>query len=102
MLLEEGWKLLNNSIEIKSRHCKNALDKLKVIIMVQIKSIIRYTDFATVIINNTLGQTPRTLKCRKKVSEYVSKIADVIREGISEGIFYEGDPEGIALRYIWN
>ena len=97
MLLEEGWKLLNNSIEIKSRHCKNALDKLKVIIMVQIKSIIRYTDFATVIINNTLGQTPRTLKCRKKVGEYVSKIADVISEGISEGIFYEGNPEGIAL-----
>ena len=97
MLLEEGWKLLNNSIEIKSRHCENALDKLKVIIMVQIKSIIKYTDFATVIINNTLGNNARTIKSRKAVNEYVLKIADVIREGVEEGIFYDGDIEGIAL-----
>ncbi|MBR6034276.1 MAG: TetR/AcrR family transcriptional regulator [Clostridia bacterium] len=97
LALEEGAKLLNNSIEIKSRHCKNALEKLKVIVMVQIKSIIRYKDFVTVIINNTLGENSRTIKCRKAVNEYVSKIADVIKEGVDEGIFYDGDIEGIAL-----
>lgn len=97
MLLEEGWKLLNNSIEIKSRHCTNALDKLKVIIMVQIKSIIKYTDFVTVIINNTLGENSRTIKCQKAVHKYVQKIAEVIKEGVDEGIFYDGDIEGIAL-----
>ena len=97
MLLEEGWKLLNNSIEIKSRHCTNALDKLKVIIMIQIKSIIRYTDFVTVIINNTLGENSRTIKCQKAVNKYVTKIAEVIKEGVEEGIFYDGDIEGIAL-----
>ena len=96
LLLEEGEKLLNNSIEIKFKHCNNALDKLKAIIMIQIKSIIRYTDFVTVIINNTIGETPRTQKCQKAVNNYVQKIKEVIEEGIEQGIFYEGDAEGIA------
>ena len=97
MLLEEGYKLLNNSIEIKSRHCTNALDKLKALLMVQIKSIIKYQDFVTVIINNTLGETPRTKKCQTAVYEYVGKIKEIIDEGIREGIFYDGDAEGIAI-----
>ena len=97
MLLEEGKKLLNNSIEIKLRHCENALDKLKAIIMVQIKSIVKYQDFVTVIINNTIGETARTKKCQKAVYEYVQKIKEVIDEGIKEGIFYSEDSEGIAI-----
>ena len=96
LLLEEGEKLLNNSIEIKFKNCDNAQDKLKAIIMIQIKSIIRYTDFVTVVINNTLGETPRTKKCRKAVNNYVQKIKEIIEEGINQGIFYEGDAEGIA------
>ena len=97
MLLEEGAKLLNNSIEIKTRHCENAKEKLKAIIMVQIKSIIRYQDFVTVIINNMLGETPRTIKCQKALNEYISNISKVIQEGIDEGLFYDGDAEGIAF-----
>lgn len=97
MLLEEGAKLLNNSIEIKSRHCTNALERLKALLMVQIKSIIKYQDFVAVIINNTIGETSRTKKCQAAVSEYVRKIKEIIDEGIEEGIFYEGDSEGIAI-----
>lgn len=97
MLLDEGMKLLNNSIEIKTRHCDNPLDKLKAIIMVQIKSVIRYEEFVTVVINNTLGNTPRTQKCQNAVDSYIEKIKDVIQEGIDKGIFYEGDAEGVAL-----
>ena len=96
LLLEEGEKLLNNSIEIKFKNCENALDKLKAIIMIQIKSIIKYTDFVTVIINNSLGETPRTKKCQKALNDYVQKIKTIIDEGIEEGIFYGGDSEGIA------
>lgn len=96
LLLEEGLKLLKNSIEIKFRNCNNALDKLKAIIMVQIKSIIHYTDFVTVVMNNIIGETPRTKKCQKALEEYVDIIKDVIEEGMHEGIFYEGDSLGIA------
>lgn len=97
LLLEEGTKLLNNSIEIKFRKCKNAMDKLKAIIMIQIKILIRYEEFITVIINNTLGENSRTIKCQKAVNNYVEKIEDVIREGIEENIFYSGDAESIAF-----
>lgn len=97
LLLEEGSKLLNNSIEIKFKKCNNALDKLKAIIMVQVKTLVKYEDFVTVVINNLLGDTPRTQKCRKAFYEYIEKIKEVIQEGITEGVFYDGDVEGIAL-----
>lgn len=97
MLLEEGWKLLNNSIEIKTKHCNNALEKLKAVIMVQIKSIIKYHDFVSVIINNTIGETLRTKKCQIAVFKYVQKIKEVIDEGVKEGIFRAKDTEGIAM-----
>lgn len=96
LLLEEGLKLLKNSIEIKFKECNNALDKLKAIIMVQIKSIIRYTDFVIVVINNIIGETPRTKKCQKALEEYVEIIKGVIEEGIRDDIFYDGDSLGIA------
>ena len=97
LVLEEGMKLLNNNIEIKFKTCKNALDKLKAIMMIQIKVIMKYEDFVTVIIDNTFGNTSRTLKCQKAVNNYVEKIEEVIKEGIKENIFYDGDAEGIAF-----
>ncbi len=96
MLLEEGFNLLKNSIEIKFRKCNNALDKLRAIMLVQIKVIINYEDFVTVIINNTLGENSRTKKCQAALNEYIKIVADVIEEGIKEGIFYNGDQEVIA------
>ena len=74
LLLGEGAKLLNNSIEIKFRKCKNALEKLKAIVMVQVKSLVKYEEFVTVVINNMLGDTPRTKKCQQAFDEYISKI----------------------------
>ena len=96
LLLEEGYKLLNNSIEIKLKKCTNSVDKLKAILMVEIKTIINYEDLITVIISNTLGETSRTRKCKKAINDYIGTIQKVIQEGIDEGVFYEGDAEGIA------
>lgn len=87
LMLEEGSKLLNNSIELKFRHCNNALDKIKAILMIEIKTIISYEDFITVVINNTLGETTRTKKCQKAVNNYVERIEEVIKEGIEEDSF---------------
>lgn len=96
LLLEEGAKLLNNSIEIKFKNCENALDKLKAILMIEIKTIINYEDFITVVINNTLGETSRTRKCKTALNNYIETIAKVIQEGIDEQLFYDGDAEAIA------
>lgn len=97
LMLEEGTKLLNNSIELKFRHCDNALDKLKAILMIEIKTIINYEDFITVVINNSLGENSRTKKCQKAVNNYVEKIEAIINEGIEQGIFYNRNAEAIAF-----
>lgn len=96
LLLEEGHKLLHNSIEIKLKKCSNPVEKLKAILMVEIKSIINYEDLITVIINNTLGETPRTKKCKAAVDSFIESIQAIIDEGIQSGDFYEGDSEAIA------
>ena len=44
-LVEEGMKLLKNSIDIKISKLDNNLDKLKAIILIQIKIIIKYENF---------------------------------------------------------
>ena len=100
LLLEEGANLLNNSIEIKFKKCSNALEKLKAILLIEIKTIINYEDFVTVIISNTLGETSRTKKCKQGFDNYVETIKQVIQEGIDEGLFYKGDPEAIAYGIV--
>ena len=96
LLVEEGSKLLNNSIEIKCRKCTNPVDKLKAILMVEIKTIINYEEFITVIINNILGETSRSKKCKMELDNYIGTIKNVVQEGIDQGVFYDGDSEGIA------
>lgn len=96
LLLEEGAKLLSNSIEIKFKKCNNALDKLKAILLIEIKVMIRYEDFVTVVLNNIIGETTRTKKCQVALNDYVTVIKNVIQEGIDEGLFYNGDAEAIA------
>ncbi len=96
LMLEEGYKLLTNSIEIKMKKCKTTVDKLKAILMVEIKSVVKYEELITVIINNTLGKTPRTKKCQSAMDDFVKSIGEVIRQGIEEGVFFDGDPEAIA------
>ena len=45
MLIEEGLKLLRNNVELKTRNCKTALEKIKAIILVQIKITVKYEEF---------------------------------------------------------
>ena len=96
MLLDEGFNLMNNSIEIKMKKCNNPVEKLKAILMVEIKIIMKYEEFVTVIMNNILGETSRTKKCKAYLDKYIDIIKDVIQEGIDKGYFYNGDSEAIA------
>ena len=41
-LVDEGMKLLKNSIEIKTSKCNTTKEKLKAIILIQIKGIVKY------------------------------------------------------------
>ena len=52
-LIEEGMKLLQNSIEIKTSKFQNYIDKLKAIVLIQIKIVMKYEDLIT--ISDTFG-----------------------------------------------
>lgn len=96
MLLEEGMKLLKNNIEIKTKDCTTALEKIKAVILVQIKVTVQFEDFLNVVFSQIWGEDSKNVKCKKAVFEYIKIIEQIIKEGIENGEFYEGDVEAIA------
>ena len=100
-LIEEGMKLLKNSIDIKTSNLENSLDKLKAIILIQIKIIVKYENFISMLLSQIWGQEPRNKKCREYVYEYINMIEDIIKQGIKAGELVEGDSSVIASRNIW-
>ena len=100
-LIEEGMKLLKNSIDIKTSKLENSLDKLKAIILIQIKVIKKYENFISILLSQIWGQEPRNKKCREYVFEYISMIEDIIKEGIRKQELVDGDSSVIASRNFW-
>lgn len=100
-LIEEGMKLLKNSIDIKTSKLENSLDKLKAIILIQIKIIVKYENFISMLLSQIWGQEPRNKKCREYVFEYINMIEDIIKEGIKKEELISGDSSVIASRDIW-
>ena len=100
-LVEEGMKLLKNSVEIKCSNLENSIDKLRAITLIQIKVTAKYENFISIILSQIWGQEARNKKCREYVFEYVTIIEDIIKEGIQKGEIIEGDSSVIASRNIW-
>ena len=100
-LIEEGMKLLKNSIDIKTSKLENSLDKLKAIVLIQIKIIVKYENFISMLLSQIWGQEPRNKKCREYVFEYINMIEDIIKEGIKKEELIIGDSSAIASRNIW-
>ena len=96
LILQEGMKLLRNSIEIKTRNCESSLDKIKAIILVEIKVIVKYEDFLNVVLSQIWGEEEKNKKCKKAVFEYIKIIEEIVQEGIKNGEFYDGDVEAIS------
>lgn len=95
-LVEEGMKLLKNSIEIKTSKMPNTIDKIKAILLIQIKIIVKYENLITLLISQMWGKEERNLRCREYIYDYIGYIEDVIKEGIEKGEIIEGNPEVLA------
>ena len=95
-LVEEGMKLLKNSIDIKTSNLENSLDKLKAIILIQIKAIKKYENFISILLSQIWGQEQKNKVCREYVFEYINMIEDIIKEGIKKEELVEGDSSVIA------
>lgn len=95
-LVEEGMKLLKNSIDIKIAKAKTSIDKLRAVVLIQIKIIIKYEDFMTIVLSQIWGNEPRNIMCKSKVVEYIKTIEDIIKDGIEKEEIIQGDPEIMA------
>lgn len=95
-LIEEGVKLLKNSIEIKTQKLEKTIDKLRAIILIEIKVMIKYEDFMTILLSQIWGNEPRNNNCKKIIFEYIKIIEKIIKIGIEKGEIIDGDPEIIA------
>ncbi len=95
-LIEEGMKLLQNSIDIKTAKYDNYIDKLKAIVLIQIKIVMKYEDLITILLSQFWGNEARNQKCKKHVYDYIKKIEEIVKEGIEKKEIKEGNPKVIA------
>jgi len=95
-LIEEGIKLLQNSIDIKTAKLDNYIDKLKAVILIQIKIVNKYEDFITILLSQFYGKEARNKMCQKHVFEYIAKIERIVKEGMEVGQIKKGNANVIA------
>ena len=95
-LVEEGIKLLQNSIDIKTAKRNNYIDKIKAIVLIQIKIVSKYEDIITILLSQFWGNENRNKRCQNQVFEYIDKIEKIVQEGIQKGEIKKGDPRIIA------
>lgn len=95
-LIEEGMKLLINSIEIKTSKCDNVLDKIKAITLIQLKAVYKYENLLTIVLSQTWGNENRNVFCKQKVIEYIEVIQKIVQEGIDNGDIVKCDAEVLA------
>ena len=95
-LIEEGVKLLQNSIDIKTAKLDNYIDKIKAIVLIQIKIVAKYEDIITILLSQFWGNEERNKKCQSHVYDYISQIEKIVQEGIEKGEIKRGDTRAIA------
>lgn len=95
-LVEEGVKLLKNSMQIKTEKLENSLDKLRAIILIEIKILAKYENFMSIILSQIWGTDARSIMCRKYVFEYIEMVEAVVKEGIERKEIKAGNSNSIA------
>lgn len=95
-LIEEGMKLLQNSIKIKTEKHENYIDKIKAIVLIQIKIIVKYEYLITILLSQLWGTEERNKKCKQHIFEYITTIEEIVKEGIEAKQIKKGDPKVIA------
>jgi len=95
-LIEEGMNLLRNSIEIKIKKQNNSIEKIKSIILIQIKVTIKYENFIRFILGEMWGSEERNKVCRKWLEEYIQIIEDIVIDGMNKKEINIGNSRVIA------
>ena len=72
------------------------MDKLRAVVLIEIKVMLKYEDFMTILLSQIWGNEPRNNICKKYVFEYIKIVERIVRNGISKGEIVEVDAEVIA------
>lgn len=89
-------KLLKNSIEIKTSKFDNVIDKIRAIILIEIKVLAKYEHIITIILTQFWGTEPRNLSCQSYVLDYIKTIEKIIEEGMKKNEIPNGNAKIIA------
>ena len=84
-LIEEGMNLLKNSIKIKIDKQDKYIDKIRAIVLIQMKIIVKYENFMTIVLSEIWGNSPRSNTCKKYLEEYLNIVKEIIKEGVNKG-----------------
>lgn len=95
-LVTEGIKLLQNSVDIKTSKYDNYIDKIKAIVLIQIKIVNKYEDIITILLSQFYGNEKRNQKCKNYIYEYISKIEEIVKQGIEAKQIKQGNPKIFA------
>lgn len=95
-LVTEGVKLLQNSVDIKTSKYENYIDKIKAIILIQIKIVNKYQDIITILLSQFYGSEKRNQKCKEYIYEYINKIEEIVKQGIETKQIKQGNEKVYA------
>ena len=90
-LVSEGVKLLQNSVDIKTSKYHNYIDKIKAIVLIQIKIVYKYEDLITILLSQFWGNELRNQLCKNQIFLYINKIEEIVKQEIKQG-----NPQAIA------
>lgn len=95
-LVEEGVKLLKNSIAIKTDKLENSIDKIRAIVLIELKVLVKYEDFMAIVLSQIWGIGARSQICKKYIFEYITMIEEIVKDGMEKNEIIEGDSNVIA------
>ena len=95
-LVIEGIKLLQNSVDIKTEKFDNYLDKIKAIVLIEVKIIFKYEDLITILLSQFWGNEIINKTCKQQVYNYINKIEEIVEEGIKRKEIINRDSKVIA------
>lgn len=95
-LIDEGVKLLLNNIELKIKKLDNSVDKLRAVIILQIRVLKKYENLIKIFLSQIWGDEPRNVRCKKTIIKYISEIEKIVKEGQEKGEIKNGDSTIIA------
>ena len=83
-------------VHVQSAKLDNYIDKIKAIVLIEIKIVNKYENFITILLSQFYGKEARNKMCQKHVFEYIGKIEKIVEEGMKKGEIKQGDPKVIA------